>query len=96
VIYRPNRLCSACTLTTLLGACVRACLTLCAEFRFFTVNNFGVYFILFFIWGHTLVAMSFLLSVFFQKAREATSTYTSGHSLAPTTTTTNAHPSYLS
>jgi hypothetical protein len=46
----------------------------CVEFRFFTVNNFGVYFILFFIWGHTLVAMSFLISVFFQRERSASST----------------------
>lgn len=41
------------------------------QFRFFTVNNFGVYFILFFLWGHTLVAMSFLISVFFQRERSA-------------------------
>ena len=46
----------------------------CVEFRFFTVNNFGVYFILFFLWGHTLVAMSFLISVFFQRERSASST----------------------
>ncbi|KAL6073551.1 ABC transporter, ATPbinding domain containing protein [Balamuthia mandrillaris] len=42
------------------------------QFRFFTVNNFLLYFLLFLIWGHTLIAMSFLLSVFFNKAKTAT------------------------
>lgn len=49
-------------------------LFLIAGFRWFTINNPLVYFVMFFIWGHTLVAMSFLLSVLFQRERTATST----------------------
>lgn len=42
-------------------------------FRFFTDNSgFGM-FMLFFLWGHTLVAWSFFLSLFFNKSRIATS-----------------------
>lgn len=39
--------------------------------RFYTVNNFLSYFMLFFIWGHVLIALSFLLSVFFQLKKTA-------------------------
>jgi ABC-type multidrug transport system ATPase subunit len=42
------------------------------RFRFFTINSFLLYFILFVVWGHTLVAFSFFLAVFFQKSRTAT------------------------
>eukprot|EP01121_Diplochlamys_sp_Union-15-3_P000931 TRINITY_DN10786_c0_g1_i6.p1 TRINITY_DN10786_c0_g1~~TRINITY_DN10786_c0_g1_i6.p1 ORF type:complete len:784 (+),score=104.40 TRINITY_DN10786_c0_g1_i6:45-2354(+) len=42
------------------------------RFRFFTINNFGVYFIFFLLWGHTLVALAILVSVFFTKSRTAT------------------------
>jgi ABC-type multidrug transport system ATPase subunit len=42
-------------------------------FRFFTDNNGFAMFMLFFLWGHTLVAWSFFLSLFFNKSRVATS-----------------------
>eukprot|EP01090_Pellita_catalonica_P002724 TRINITY_DN122_c0_g1_i1.p1 TRINITY_DN122_c0_g1~~TRINITY_DN122_c0_g1_i1.p1 ORF type:complete len:717 (-),score=148.77 TRINITY_DN122_c0_g1_i1:637-2787(-) len=42
------------------------------QFRFFTINDFFVYFILFLLWGHVLVAMSFFASVFFSRAQSAT------------------------
>jgi ABC-type transport system involved in multi-copper enzyme maturation permease subunit len=40
-------------------------------FCYYTVNNFLSYFILFFICGHVLIALSFLLSVFFQLKKTA-------------------------
>lgn len=48
--------------------CIAAFLILAgnvAQFRVFTVNAPGSYILLFLIWGHTLIAMSFLLSVCF-------------------------------
>jgi ABC-type multidrug transport system ATPase subunit len=40
-------------------------------FRFFSVNNFFPIFFLFFIWGHTMMATAFLLSVFFTRSSTA-------------------------
>lgn len=40
-------------------------------FRFFLYNNFLVYFLMFFLWGHTMVAAALLLSIFFTKERTA-------------------------
>eukprot|EP01130_Rhizamoeba_saxonica_P016314 TRINITY_DN7523_c0_g1_i1.p1 TRINITY_DN7523_c0_g1~~TRINITY_DN7523_c0_g1_i1.p1 ORF type:complete len:975 (-),score=216.56 TRINITY_DN7523_c0_g1_i1:41-2965(-) len=42
------------------------------DFKIFTVNNFGVYFLVFFIWGNTMIAMAFFFSVFFTKSLSAT------------------------
>ena len=39
--------------------------------RFFTINSFGSYFFLFIIWGHDLIAISFLISLFFNNRRTA-------------------------
>ena len=41
----------------------------------------AVYFLLFFVWGHTLCALSSLLSVFFESAQTATVSGTCGHHL---------------
>jgi len=41
-------------------------------FRFFLVNNFFCVFFLFFLWGHTMLATAFFLSVFFTSTRTAT------------------------
>lgn len=54
-------------LTTLLIIAV-ACIF---GFRFFLYNNFLVYFLMFFLWGHTMVAAAFFLSIFFTKERTA-------------------------
>jgi hypothetical protein len=40
-------------------------------FRFFSVNNFFPIFFLFFLWGHTMMATAFLLSVFFTRSSTA-------------------------
>lgn len=40
-------------------------------FRFFSVNNFFPIFFLFFLWGHTMMATAFLLSVFFTRSTTA-------------------------
>ena len=37
------------------------------QFRIFTINNFWSYALLFLLWGHVLIAQSFLLSVFISK-----------------------------
>eukprot|EP01129_Flabellula_baltica_P012243 TRINITY_DN54_c1_g1_i1.p1 TRINITY_DN54_c1_g1~~TRINITY_DN54_c1_g1_i1.p1 ORF type:complete len:873 (+),score=187.37 TRINITY_DN54_c1_g1_i1:72-2690(+) len=42
------------------------------DFRFFTVNDFGTHFILFFLWGNVMVALAFFMSVFFTKSLTAT------------------------
>jgi len=44
------------------------------QFRFFTINDLFLIVVLFVIWGHALVAFSFLASTFFTKARTATVT----------------------
>jgi len=41
------------------------------QFRLFTINAFGSYFILFLIWGNVLIAQSFLLSVLFSAKKTA-------------------------
>eukprot|EP01087_Luapelamoeba_hula_P007099 TRINITY_DN1722_c0_g1_i1.p1 TRINITY_DN1722_c0_g1~~TRINITY_DN1722_c0_g1_i1.p1 ORF type:complete len:950 (+),score=149.32 TRINITY_DN1722_c0_g1_i1:132-2981(+) len=41
------------------------------RFKFFTVNATATYFFLFAIWGHTLIALTFFLSVFFTNTRTA-------------------------
>jgi len=40
--------------------------------RFFTENAFGAYGLFLFVWGNTMIALAFLISVFFTKARSAT------------------------
>jgi ABC-type multidrug transport system ATPase subunit len=40
--------------------------------RFFTENAFGAYALFLFVWGNTMIALAFLMSVFFTKARSAT------------------------
>ncbi|KAJ6235328.1 atp-binding cassette transporter subfamily a abca [Anaeramoeba flamelloides] len=45
------------------------------RFRFITQNNFGTHFILFILWGNTLIAMAFFLTYFFKKVK---STYIIG------------------
>ena len=42
------------------------------QFRFFTINDGGAIFLLFFFYGHCQVSFSFLMSVFFNKSRTAT------------------------
>eukprot|EP01104_Vermistella_antarctica_P000233 TRINITY_DN1027_c0_g1_i1.p1 TRINITY_DN1027_c0_g1~~TRINITY_DN1027_c0_g1_i1.p1 ORF type:complete len:919 (+),score=265.13 TRINITY_DN1027_c0_g1_i1:431-3187(+) len=41
------------------------------DFRFFTINNPGVYLVLFLIWGNVLIALVFLASVFFNRTQTA-------------------------
>eukprot|EP01114_Cavostelium_apophysatum_P009754 TRINITY_DN2300_c0_g1_i1.p1 TRINITY_DN2300_c0_g1~~TRINITY_DN2300_c0_g1_i1.p1 ORF type:complete len:1800 (+),score=493.64 TRINITY_DN2300_c0_g1_i1:225-5624(+) len=41
------------------------------RFRIFTINAFGSYFILFFLWGHVLVALCFLLQCLFSSRKTA-------------------------
>ncbi len=41
------------------------------QFRFFTINSFGSYFILFLLWGHVLVISSYFFSTFFDSKRNA-------------------------
>jgi len=42
------------------------------EFRVFTINDPGVYILLFFFWGHTLIAMVIFMSSFFNHTKTAT------------------------
>jgi len=42
------------------------------EFRVFTINDPGVYLLLFFFWGHTLIAMVIFMSSFFSHTKTAT------------------------
>lgn len=58
---------------TFFFSCSYVFLSTTLEFRFFTVNSPILYILLFVFWGHTLIAMSFLLSVFFSKSRTAIS-----------------------
>jgi len=41
------------------------------QFRLFTINAFGSYFLLFIIWGNVLIAQSFLFSVIFSSKKTA-------------------------
>jgi len=41
------------------------------EFRVFTINTFGSYFILYLLWGHCLIAQALLMSVFFSTKKTA-------------------------
>jgi ABC-type multidrug transport system ATPase subunit len=42
------------------------------RFRFFIANDIGIVLLFFFVWGHTLIAVSYLFAVFFGKSRTAT------------------------
>lgn len=42
------------------------------RFRFFVANDIGIVLLFFFIWGHTLIAVSYLFAIFFSKSRTAT------------------------
>ena len=42
------------------------------QFRVFTINDPGVYILLFFFWGHTLIAMVIFMSSFFNHTKTAT------------------------
>jgi len=42
------------------------------QFRVFTINDPGVYLLLFFFWGHTLIAMVIFMSSFFNHTKTAT------------------------
>eukprot|EP01117_Protostelium_nocturnum_P005730 TRINITY_DN2068_c0_g1_i1.p1 TRINITY_DN2068_c0_g1~~TRINITY_DN2068_c0_g1_i1.p1 ORF type:complete len:1746 (+),score=587.77 TRINITY_DN2068_c0_g1_i1:107-5344(+) len=41
------------------------------NFNFLRINEFGTYFVLYLIWGHTLIAMSFLISIVFTSSRSS-------------------------
>jgi hypothetical protein len=47
-------------------------LAIAFDFRLFKVNNIGVVAVFFLLWGHTLLAFSMFLSVFFTKTRTVT------------------------
>lgn len=51
---------------------VTVCIALALGFVFWMYNEFLTWFILLAVWGHTLIAFSFLLSVFFTRTRTAT------------------------
>lgn len=53
----------------------------CLGFRFFVYNSFFCVFFLFFIWGHTMLATAFFLSVFFTSSRTATGLTFSHHTI---------------
>jgi ABC-type multidrug transport system ATPase subunit len=56
----------------LIAAGLSIAIAVAMNFRYYRVNNFLSYFLLFFFWGHVMVATAFFLSVFFTKTRTAT------------------------
>jgi hypothetical protein len=56
----------------LILSAVTVCAALACGFAIWLKNNPGTYIILLLLWGHTLIAMAFFLSVFFTKGRTAT------------------------
>lgn len=47
------------------------------KLSFFTLTQPGAYILLFFIWGHTQIAMSFFISTLFNRSRVALSKFSS-------------------